>query len=80
MGRCGTEYSLKDQKGHGREGRIIIALHKQVRKPDEAPKIGAEHEAEAQDPENGGADAKIHKVFHQDVTGIFRPCKTRFTK
>ena len=36
----------------------------------------SEHDAEAKQPESRCADAEVHQVFHQNVTGVFGPGKS----
>ncbi|CDF05111.1 unknown [Megasphaera elsdenii CAG:570] len=79
--RHGTEDSLEEQKGQVRircPGREIHLLGKEIRYPDEAGQIVAEHEAKTGQPENQRSQGKIHEILHDDVAGILGPRQTRF--
>ena len=50
----------------------VIALNEGIKAADQCAGA-AEHQAEADEPVAGRADAEIHHVFHQDVAGILCP-------
>ena len=63
-----TEYGLKDQ------GRPVVALtdnavSEEIKAAEERA-CRAEHDAEAEDPEDWRAEREVHQVLHNDVAGI----------
>ena len=66
-GSC-TEYGLEDQS------RPVVALtdnavSEEIKAAEERA-CRAEHDAEAEDPEDRRAERKVHQVLHNDVAGI----------
>ena len=63
-----TEYGLEDQ------GRPVVALTdnavSEEIKASEERACRAEHDAEAEDPEDRRAEREVHQVLHNDVAGI----------
>ena len=57
----------------------IITLNERVEPADESAGA-AEHQAEADEPVAGRADAEIHHVFHQDVAGVLCPGEAGFAQ
>ena len=55
----------------------VIALNEGIETADQCAGA-AEHQAEADEPVTGRADAEIHHVFHQDVAGILCPGEAGF--
>ncbi len=70
-GRCaedGLEHDVHPQRDV--EAQMgIIALNEGVEPADESAGA-AEHQAEADEPVAGRADAKIHHIFHEDIAGV----------
>ena len=63
-----TEYGLEDQ------GRPVVALtdnavSEEIKAAEERA-CRAEHDAEAEDPEDWRAEREVHQVLHNDVAGI----------
>ena len=63
-----TEYGLEDQ------GRPVVALtdnavSEEIKAAEERA-CRAEHDAEAEDPEDRRAEREVHQVLHNDVAGI----------
>ena len=75
-GGGGTEDRLENGVGPqgdaGRENAAVI-FHDHRVKPAEEAGARAKHDAEADKPETGDADAEVHQVFHQDIAGVFGP-------
>ena len=57
----------------------IIRRNRRVKPADDAIS-GTEHQDEYNQPEHRRADAEVHQVFHQNIAGVFRPGKARFTQ
>lgn len=74
--RRSTENGLEDKEGPGRISAAIVSLHKKVGRADESANIRTKHQAEANYPKDDTAQTQVHKVFHNDVAGIFSSCKT----
>ena len=55
----------------------VIALNEGIETADQCAGA-AEHQAEADEPVTGRADAEIHHVFHQDVAGVLCPGEAGF--
>jgi len=80
-GGGGAEHGLEDSVGpQGNAGGkdMAVILHNHGVKPAEQAGARAEHNAEADEPEAGGADAEVHQVLHQDVAGVFGPGEACF--
>ena len=77
-GGGGAEHGLENGVGpQGNAGGkdVAVVLHNHGVKPAEQAGACTEHDAEAHQPEAGGADAEVHHVFHQDVAGVLCPGK-----
>ena len=77
--RSRTEDGLEEEIDQRRIACIarVIVSDEEIRRTDDTADIGAEHEPEAQDPENDGAQRKVHEILHDDVACILRsrePC------
>ena len=71
-GSCGSaEHGLENEEAGGRISSAIITLHKEIRCADKAAYVLAEHQAKAQNPEDDGAKAHVHDVFHNYVSSVF---------
>ena len=73
-GGGGAEHGLENGVGpQGNAGGkdVAVVLHNHGVKPAEQAGACTEHDAEAHQPEAGGADAEVHQVLHQDVAGVF---------
>ena len=56
---------------------ILKKLH--IGNTDYAPKVVlTHHKRKAEEHKNNGSYAEVHKVFHNDITGVFCPCKACF--
>ena len=78
--RGGAEDGLENRVGPQRDGKsheAVVALNEEVKPADQRAGTG-EHQAKAEEPEDGGTDGKVHQVFHNDVTCVFSSCKTGF--
>ena len=73
----GLENGVGPQGDAGGKDAAVI-LHDHGVKPAEEAGARAEHDAEADKPEAGGADAEVHQVLHQDVAGVFGPGEACF--
>lgn len=56
----------------------VEVLYKGIGNTDNTVKICAEHEAEAEEPEENRPQSEIHEVLHDDIAGVFGPRQARF--
>lgn len=67
--------------GHGSVTGFVSNLEildEQIGKSDDAMYIFPEHQTKADNPKKDSAQSKIHKVFHDDIAGIFGTGKSCF--
>ena len=80
-GCCGcTEHCLENHVAHGGKGSEIVGAADERIKTADQGAGASEHDAEAYQPVTGCSNTEIHKVFHQNVAGVFRPGHSRFTE
>mgnify|MGYP000485069468 CR=1 FL=1 len=74
----GLEHDVHPQ-GNIQPQMAVIALNEGIETADQCAGA-AEHQAEADEPVTGRADAEIHHVFHQDVAGVLCPGEASFAQ
>ena len=79
-GSCGTKYRLEDSVAIGRQSTEIIgSADQRIESSDDRTGAG-KHNAEANQPVDGGSDTEVHQVFHNNVSGVFCPGHTCFAE
>ena len=78
----GAKHRLENEEGEEgnplRQDGGIVAPYEGIKAAYQRPRA-SEHQAEAQQPEDGRADAEVHQVLHQNIARVFCPGKSRLT-
>ena len=72
-GGCGAEHQVEHKIGPVKT--LIGCKDIKARFSHETEQILPQKKAEAQEDKHDSSDTEVHQVFHQDISGIFRPCK-----
>ena len=79
--RCaehGLEHDVDPQRDIQTQ-MAVIALNERVEAADQCAGA-AEHQAKADDPVARGADAEVHHILHQNITGVLGTGETGFAQ